>query len=141
MNELDFTIELNSQGLSDRVEADMFLEADTRLRELAGDHNDLTGGAINVRQPAQAPETPFIYEVTVVAYGRPEHMAATKKDGDPMIALKEALNAIERQVREKRDKLREHWKQPGNTPVEREIAEIIAAETAEPLSDEDLPEA
>lgn len=138
LNELDFTIEFNGEGLGDQLESAMFLEADSRLRELAADHNDLTGAAINVRQPAKQAETPFIYEVTVVVYARPEHMAATKKEADPMIALNDALSALERQVREKRDKLREHWKQPGNTPVEQEITEIIAAETSEPPSDEDV---
>lgn len=130
MRLLDFTIEFNDQGLSDQVEAAMFAEADRRLRELAGEHDDLTGAAINVRQPAQA-ATPFIYEVTVVVYARPQQIAATTKDSDPIIALKNSLSAIERQVREKREKLRERWEQPGNDPVSREVLEILAAEEPE----------
>jgi len=125
MNELDFTIELNSDDLHEQLEAEMLAEADSFLRELAADHDDLTGAAINVRQPAQA-TTPFIYEVTVVVYARPEHIAATKKQTDPVMALKEALNAVERQVRKKREKLRERWERPGNDPVSSEVEEIIA---------------
>lgn len=130
MEELDFTIEFNSQGLSDRVEAEMFAEADSRLRELAGEHNDLRGAAINVRQPAQA-ETSFIYEVTVVVYARPEHIAATEKEGDPVIALRNSLNAVERQVRKKREKLRDRWEQPGNDPVSQEVLDVLSEEEAE----------
>lgn len=140
MNMLDFTLELNSETLSDEEESTLFVEAENRLQELAGDHNDMVGAAINVRQPAKSPETPFIYEVTVVVYTRPEHIAATKKEAEPMLALKEALSAVERQVRQKREKLRARWEQPGNSPVEQEITELVAAETTEPL-DDDLFEA
>lgn len=108
----------------------MFAEADSRLRELAGDHNDLTGAAINVRQPAQK-QTSFIYEVTVVVYARPKHIAATEKEADPITALKNALNAVERQVRKKREKLGDLWEQPGNDPISQDIEDILAAEEAE----------
>lgn len=127
MSELDFTIEFNSEGLSKQVEDAMFSEADQRLRDLAGDHDDLRGAAINVRRPAKA-ETSFIFEVTTAVYARPEQIAATQKDSDPVLALKDALTAVERQVREKREKLGERWKRPGNDPVALEIIETIAGE-------------
>lgn len=127
MKELDFTIELNVEGLSDRLEAEVFAQADSTLRELASGHSDLTGAAINVRQPAYA-ETPFLHEVTVVVYSRPEHIAATAKEADPITALNDSLSAVERQVRERREKLRDQWKQPGNDPVSTDIRDIAAAE-------------
>lgn len=127
MSELDFTIEFNGEGLSEAVESSMFDEADLRLRELADDHDDLTGAAINIRQPAHA-NTPYLYEATVVVYARPKNIASTEKDADPVIALKEALNAVERQVRKKREKLSKHWERPGNDPVAVEVEEIIASE-------------
>lgn len=127
VQELDFTIELNAEGLSGRLEAQIFAEADGRLRELAGDHDDLTGAAINIRQPAKT-ETSFLHEVTVVVYSRPEQIAATTKEADPVIALNDSLSAVERQVREKRDKLRDRWKRPGNDPVSAEILDVEAAE-------------
>lgn len=130
MEELDFTIEFNSQGLSDQLEAEMFAEADSRLRELAGDHNDLTGAAINVRRPAKT-ETSFIYEVTVVVYARPKHIAATEKEDDPVIALKNSLNAVERQVRKKREKLRDRWEQPGSDPITQDVIDVLAGEESE----------
>jgi ribosome-associated translation inhibitor RaiA len=130
MEELDFTIEFNSQGLSDQLEDQMFAEADSRLRELAGDHNDMTGAAINVRRPAKT-ETSFIYEVTVVVYARPKHIAATEKEDDPVIALKNSLNAVERQVRKKREKLRERWEQPGSDPITQDVIDVLTGEESE----------
>ena len=92
VQELDFTIELNAEGLSDRLESEMFAEADSRLRELAGDHDDLTGAAINIRRPAKT-ETSFLYEVTVVVYSRLEEIVATTKEADPRLALLHVFQA------------------------------------------------
>lgn len=123
MNELEFTIEFNGEDLYETTEAALFREADRRLRDLADGHSDLIGSAVTIRHPAAA-----LYEATVVVYGRPEHLSATEKDSDPAIALKGALKAIERQVRQRRDKLRKTWEQPGNHPVEQEVMEVILAE-------------
>lgn len=139
MNELDFTLELNSESLSPAVEADLFEEADTRLRQLAEGHSDIIGAAVNMRLPAQG-ETPPLHEATVVVYSRPEHIAATKKEEEPAQALLRALEAVERQIRQRRNKLRERWEQPGNQPVEQEIEEIIAAESMPKDSAEDSVE-
>jgi ribosome-associated translation inhibitor RaiA len=127
MEELDFTLELNSDDLNKTAEYDLYTQAEERLRELAANHTDMTGAAINVRRPASG-ETAFLHEVTVVIYSRPEHIAATGKDSSPEMALKGALDAAERQVRKRRKKLKERWKQPGNLPVEQEIVETQLSE-------------
>ena len=123
MNELDFTIEFTSEDISEAVETALFQEADERLRQLAEGHTDLTGSAATIKHPA-----PALYEATVVVYGRPDHLAATEKNEDATTALKGALSAIERQVRQRRQKLRQTWEQPGNHPVEQEVMELILAE-------------
>ena len=128
MNELDFTMELNSENLTKETEYTLFTEAEARLKELADGHTDLTGAAINIRQPASG-ETPPLHEVTVVVYGRPDHIAATQKETNPQLALSSALDAAERQIRERREKLQKRWEQPGNLPVEQEIREVIEAES------------
>jgi len=133
-NFTDFTLEFNSEQLSKEIEYDLFTEAETHLQKLAAGHSDITGAAINVRKPVHA-ETAPLYEVTVVVYTRPEHVAATQKEADPRLALKGALSAAERQIRKRRSKLKKHWEQPGNHPVEQEINEIIAAESDESASD------
>jgi ribosome-associated translation inhibitor RaiA len=129
LNELDFTMELNSDDLAKEVEYDLFTKAETSLKKLAEGHSDMTGAAINVRQLA-----PGNYETTVVVYSRPEHVAAAKKEADPYLALDEALTAVERQIRERRKKLKKRWEQPGNLPVEQEVTEVVAAETDLPAS-------
>lgn len=135
MNELDFTLELNSDNLTKETEYALFTEADTRLKALSGGHTDLTGAAITIRQPAHG-ETPILYEVTVVVYSRPNHIAATQKEADVYQAFNGALNAAERQIRERREKLKKTWEQPGNHPIEQEIAEVMIAEADKDLIDE-----
>jgi ribosome-associated translation inhibitor RaiA len=135
MNELEFTLVLNSEDLPKKTEYNLFTEADERLKSLAANHTDMTGAAINLRRPASG-ETSFLHEVTVVIYGRPHHIAATEKDASPEQALKGALDAAERQIRERRKKLKQPWKQPGNLPVEQEIGEVYLAESQ--TSDDNL---
>jgi ribosome-associated translation inhibitor RaiA len=53
--------------------------------------------------------TPHCYEATVVVFKRPDNVAATERAETPEGALKGALSAVERQVRELREKLRETW--------------------------------
>lgn len=135
MNELDFTLELNSANLPQTAEYNLYTQAEERLHALAANHNDMTGAAINVRRPASG-ETAYLHEVTVVIYIRPEQIAATEKDSSPEMALKGALDAAERQVRQRRAKLKERWKRPGNLPTEQEIQETLLATGAE--TDEEL---
>ncbi len=135
MNELDFTLELNSENLSKKTEYNLFTEAEICLKELANDHTDLIGAAINIRQPAHG-QTPPLYEVTIVVYGRPDHIAATEKESDLYQAFRGALKAVKRQIREKREKLKKRWEQPGNLPVEQEIVAVLAAESDESVTAE-----
>jgi ribosome-associated translation inhibitor RaiA len=128
MDELDFTLEMNTELEDAAAEAGLFAEADNRLRALAADHDDLTGAAINLRQTARR-ETPLL-EATVVVYARPENIAATEKAETPEAALKGALEAVERQVRQQRDRLRERWAQPDNEPRIQEMIDVSAAEQA-----------
>lgn len=127
-DELDFTLELNSEGLSQDEEGFLYAEADSRLRALAEGHSDLIGAAVSLKNPASGKTTPF-YEATVVAYVRPTNIAATEKKENPMMALKGALKGVERQIRQKRSRLKKRWERPGNDPVSREVEELDSAET------------
>lgn len=103
-----FTFEfLNEvQSLGPQVEEHLRTEAEQRLRKLQQGHTDLIGAAVSVEQPIHA-ETPFLFQARVVAYARPKNIAATTKESDAMRALKGALDAVERQVREQRARLRQ----------------------------------
>ena len=137
LSELDFHIEMKSELQTD-VEAQLFAEAEGRLRDLAEGHDDLIGAAISIDEPAKGENT-YLYEATVVAYTRPNNIAGTEKAEQPDLALRRALEAVERQIRKKREKLRDRWEQPGNKPQEQRLEEIAAAQLAveEELDDEE----
>lgn len=130
MDELDFTLELTSEHLDKELEYRLFTKAEVRLRELAEDHSDMTGAAIMLRSPAQGETTP-IHTANVVVYSRPDHINATEKADHPQLALDRALDAVERQIRQRREKLKKYWEQPGNLPAEQEMLEIALAEETE----------
>ena len=108
MIEATFPIEFNNE-IDDvkKSENEFFTQAVDRLSTLSEKHNDISGAVVNFKQPAQARETDHVYEVTIVAYMRgSEHIAATQQDEQFRAALDGALDAIERQVRERREKKR-----------------------------------
>jgi ribosome-associated translation inhibitor RaiA len=83
-------------------------EAESRLLALAEDHKDLVGASVTVEELTGG-TTPYRYEATVVVFKRPDNVAATEKAESSEEALKGALSAVERQVRELRERLRETW--------------------------------
>ena len=129
IDELDFTLELNSEGLSQTEEGRLFAEADSRLRSIAKGHSDITGAAVSMKQPAHK-QGPPVFEATVVVYVRPSNIAATEKANNPVMALKGALDGVERQIRKKRERLKKHWERPGNGPINQEVTELEAAENS-----------
>jgi hypothetical protein len=113
MGRLDFQFEFYSA--LEHLEDELIAEADGRLRQLAQGQTDMIGASVAVEELAGA-ETPFIYQARVVAYIRPDNVAAVEKGNSPETALKGALDAVERQVREMRDRLRKRWQQPPAAP-------------------------
>jgi ribosome-associated translation inhibitor RaiA len=107
MDKPEFPIEYNTdvpvfaKELQDEVEE--------RLLSLAGDHTDLTGASIAVSQPAQR-DVPFVYEARILVSMRREDVVGRETSDTLQGALKGALNAVERQVRERRKKFKETWK-------------------------------
>jgi ribosome-associated translation inhibitor RaiA len=99
----------NEASLPDRVEAELRAEAEGRLRALTDGHTDITGASVAVEELTRD-TTPHLYEVRVVVYMRPQDVFAVEKQETAAGALKGALDAVERQVREHRAKLRETWK-------------------------------
>jgi ribosome-associated translation inhibitor RaiA len=110
---LDFTFEFHTElpNLREVLENELRAEAEHRLLALAEGHTDLIGASVVLEQPTRA-ETSYIYQARVVVYGRPDHLAAVEKDNTLESALRGAIDAVERQVRERREKLAERWKQP-----------------------------
>ncbi len=108
----DLDIEFyNEVEMPSELDTSLRDEADRRIRDLASGHSDIIGASVAIEKAAHG-ETSYLYEARVVAYVRPENVAAVEKDEDPLTALQGALNALERQIREKRDRLRDRWRQP-----------------------------
>ncbi|MCL7451839.1 MAG: HPF/RaiA family ribosome-associated protein [Anaerolineae bacterium] len=109
MNLPDFDFEF----MSEIPDPDDVLRAEAlnRLLELAEGHDDIIGASVAVEE-LTGTTTPHHYQVRVVAFVRPNNIAAVEKDETARGALKGALTAVERQVREQREQLRETWKRP-----------------------------
>jgi ribosome-associated translation inhibitor RaiA len=87
------------------------VEAHRRLQALTEGHDDITGASMTLEE-LTGETTPNRHQASVVVYMRPNNLTAVEKAETAEAALKGALTAVERQVREVRDKLRETWKQP-----------------------------
>jgi ribosome-associated translation inhibitor RaiA len=81
-------------------------EARTQLLKLAGDHKDIIGASVALEELSSS-VSPHRYQARVIAFVRPENIAATEKAENVEAALNGALDAVVRQVREKRARLRD----------------------------------
>ena len=106
---LDFTFEFHSEAehLGREQEAELRLEAERRLMDMAAGHTDLVGASLALRQLAHD-ETPHAYQARVIGFVRPSSLAASEKAGTAKAAVKGALDDLERQIRKKRERLRAH---------------------------------
>jgi ribosome-associated translation inhibitor RaiA len=104
MGSSDFYIDYNIE-VSD-VSDGFKRETEQRLRELVSDHSDMIGAAVALERVADT-QTYDLYRVRIVVYKRPENIVVTKQDEDPMVTLRDALDALESQVRSSREKLAE----------------------------------
>ena len=104
MEYTDFPIEFHNDVQDSDI--NFYIEIEDRLRALARGHTDITGANVTLESIAER-QTPF-FEANIVVYVRPNNIAAVEKADDPFKALQGALDAVERQVREQREKLRKH---------------------------------
>jgi ribosomal subunit interface protein len=101
-----FAIEYHSEtpDLTD----DLKEKVEKRLQKLAKRHRDITGASLSVDRPSHDDASPYtVYRVRLVVYQRPENVAAVREDDSVATALKDVLDAVARQVRERRDRQRE----------------------------------
>jgi ribosomal subunit interface protein len=107
MEMLDLPIEFHAEvgQATDQLER----EAEERLMELSKGHSDMTGASVLIERQAHG-ETPHLYRARVTVYMRPKNQNAQEKHESMQLALKGALDAIERQVRKSRAKRAETWK-------------------------------
>jgi ribosome-associated translation inhibitor RaiA len=79
-----------------------------RLLVLSDGNTDLKGASISVTEVADR-ATP-LYQARILVHMRPDDVVAVEKGETLEGTLRGAVKAIERQVRDKRKKMRETWK-------------------------------
>jgi len=95
---VDYNIEVSAMG-------DEFKrETERRLQELASSHSDIVGAAVALEKTADT-QTYDLYRVRIVVYKRPQDIVVIKQDAHPIMALRDALDTLEEQVRTSREKL------------------------------------
>jgi ribosome-associated translation inhibitor RaiA len=109
MDKANFPIEFNNE-MDDvkKSENEHYTLVVDRLSKLAEGHTDISGAMVNFKQPAKEHQTSYISEVTIVVYMGSEHIAATEKGEHFQATLDGALDAVERQVRERRKQERNY---------------------------------
>ncbi|HKZ43583.1 MAG TPA: HPF/RaiA family ribosome-associated protein [Anaerolineales bacterium] len=109
MDKANFTIEFNNEiDEIKKSENEYYTLAVDRINKLAVGHNDISGAAVNFKQPAKEHQTSYIYEVTIVVYMGSDHIAATEKGEHLQSTLDGAMKAVERQVHERRKQQRNY---------------------------------
>jgi ribosome-associated translation inhibitor RaiA len=104
MGSSDFYIDYNIEvsNVSDGFK----VETEQQLRKLAADHSDIVGAAVALEKAADT-QSYDLHRVRVLLYKRPQDIVVSKMDPDPMIALRDALDTLEEQVRTSRERLSE----------------------------------
>ena len=102
MGSSDFYIDYNIEVTD--VSDEFKRETEHRLRELASDHSDMIGAAVALERVADT-QSYDLYRVRIIVYKRPQDIVVSKQEEDPMVSLKDALDALEAQVRSSREKL------------------------------------
>ena len=109
MNETSFAIEFNNEidGIKES-ENEYYAQAADRIKQLAEGHDDILGGAINLKLPTKGHHKTYLYEVKIVVHMGATHIAATEEGKEIQSTLDRALDAVERQVLEHREKQRNY---------------------------------
>ena len=103
MDNANFPVEFSNE-IDDikKNENEYYALAVDRLSKLAEGYVDILGAAVSFKQPAKERQTTYKNEVTIIVYMGSDHIAATQMGEFFLSTLDGALNAVERQVRERR---------------------------------------
>lgn len=103
----DFPFDFEFYNETDLPDAEYYDTAYSQITDLAEGHKDITGASVSLEE-LSSEETPHAYQARVVLYVRPTNIVATEKMPSALDALQNALDAVIKQVREKREKLSSH---------------------------------
>ena len=104
MEATGFTIEYHTESIE--FTNGLKAKLEKRLDKLVGRHRDITGASLAVHT-VSGDNRHHEFKVRLVLYHRPDNIAAVCKADTVSNAVLEALDAVERQVREHRERQRE----------------------------------
>lgn len=105
-----FPIEYHST--SPQLTDDLKAKVEQRLQKLAKGYHDITGAAVSLEKPDND-KTAHTFRARVVLYHRPNNLAAIEKHTAASKAVLGALDAVARQLRDERARLRERSRHGG----------------------------
>lgn len=79
---------------------------ESRISKLAHSHRNISGASVAL-ECVSGSNKRAEYKVRLVVYCKPTNIAASRTQDSVRLAVSEALEAIERQVREQRERMRE----------------------------------
>ena len=103
----DFPFDFEFYNETNLPDAEFYEMAYNQITEVAEGHDDIVGASVSLEE-LSGEETPHAYQARVVLYVRPSHISSTEKMPSALDALQNALEDAIKQVREKRDKLRNY---------------------------------
>jgi hypothetical protein len=103
----EFTFDFEFLNQTNLPDAELYELAYAEITEIAEGHTDVVGASVSIEELSSG-MTPHAFQARIVLYVRPEHIAATEIKPSALEALQRALDAAIKQVREKRDKLRNY---------------------------------
>ncbi|MDE2731768.1 MAG: HPF/RaiA family ribosome-associated protein [Bacteroidota bacterium] len=104
VQQADFPIEYYAEGA--RLPQRQRTGLESRLRKLASRHRDISGASIAV-ELVSGDNRRAEYRARLVLYCKPANIAATHKSHSVTEAATEAMEAVERQMRSQRERMRE----------------------------------
>jgi ribosome-associated translation inhibitor RaiA len=103
MDKVNLPIEFNNE-IDEIVksENEYYTLSVERLNKMAEGYTDISGGVVNLKQPIKGKRIQPVYEVTVIVNMGSDHITTTEKGEQFHSTLVGVLDAVERQVQERR---------------------------------------
>lgn len=103
----DFPFDFAFYNETDQEDDELYNTAYNGILDLTKGHTDIVGASVSIEELSDD-TTPHAYQARVVLYVRPNNISATEKKPDALDAMREVLEEVVRQVREKREQLRNY---------------------------------
>jgi hypothetical protein len=104
---LEFPFDFEFYNETNLPDPEFYDLAYSEITDLAKGHSDITGASVSLKE-LTSEETPHAYQAIVTLYVRPTNISAKEIRPSALDALQGALDAAIKQVREKREQLRNY---------------------------------